>query len=86
MILECGEAGMATMYLVQAFKQVDRKLVADPVQTAKTAEKAMAMAERLAPTRAGVIAFSQEVDVETDAYDEPRILLKLGDLPPGLME
>ena len=43
-------------------------------------------AERLAPTRAGVIAFSQEVDVETDAYDEPRILLKLGDLPPGLME
>jgi len=77
---------MATMYLVQAFKQVGRKLVADPVQTTKTAEKATATAERLAPTRAGVIAFSQEVDVETDAYDEPRILLKLGDLPPGLME
>ena len=77
---------MATMYLVQAFKQVGRKLVADPVQTTKTAEKAMATAERLAPTRAGVIAFSQEVDVEADSYGEPRILLKLGDLSPGLME
>ncbi|MFC0010551.1 hypothetical protein [Devosia nitrariae] len=26
------------------------------------------------------------VDIETDAYDEPRVLLKLGRLPPGLME
>jgi len=30
--------------------------------------------------------FFQEVDIETDAYDEPRVLLKLGSLPPGLME
>jgi hypothetical protein len=77
---------MATMYLVQAFKQIGKNLVADPVQTSKTAEKAIATAERLAPMRAGVIAFSQEVDLETDAYDEPRVLLKLGTLPPGLME
>jgi len=77
---------MATMYLVQAFKQIGNKLVADPVQTSKTAEKAVATAERLAPMRAGVIAFSQEVDLETDAYDEPRVLLKLGSVPPGLME
>jgi ribosomal protein S7 len=77
---------MATMYLVQAFKQIGKKLVADPVQISKTAEKAVAAAERLAPMRAGVIAFSQEVDIETDAYDEPRVLLKLGTLPPGLME
>ncbi|MFC3704287.1 hypothetical protein ACFOOL_05910 [Devosia honganensis] len=74
------------MYLVQTFKQVGRKLVAHPIQAAKTAESAMATAERLAPTRAGVIAFSQEVDVETDTYDEPRVLLRLGNLPPGLME
>ncbi len=77
---------MATMYLVQAFKLSGKKLVADPVQQAKTSEKAMATAERLAPSRAGVIAFSQEVDIETDTYDEPRVLLRIGSLPPGLME
>ncbi|UJW84888.1 hypothetical protein [Devosia sp. SL43] len=77
---------MATMYLVQAFKQSGSKLVADPVQQSKSADKAMATAERLAPSRAGVIAFSQEVDLETDTYDEPRVLLRLGKLPPGLME
>lgn len=77
---------MATMYLVQAFKLSGKKLIADPVQQSKSAEKAMATAERLAPSRAGVIAFSQEVDIETDAYDEPRVLLRIGTLPPGLME
>ena len=77
---------MATMYLVQAFKLSGKKLVADPVQQSKTADKAIATAERLAPSRAGVIAFSQEVDIETDTYDEPRVLLRIGSLPPGLME
>ena len=77
---------MPTMYLVQAFKLSGKKLVADPVPQSKTAETAIATAERLAPSRAGVIAFSQEVDVETDTYDEPRVLLRIGSLPPGLME
>lgn len=77
---------MATMYLVQAFKLNGKKLTADPVQQVKTQEKAIATAERLAPTRAGVIAFSQEVDVETDTYDEPQVFLRLGNLPPGLLE
>lgn len=77
---------MATMYLVQAFKLNGKKLTADPVQQVKTQEKAIATAERLAPTRAGVIAFSQEVDVETDTYYEPQVFLRLGTLPPGLLE
>ncbi|MBE0581647.1 hypothetical protein [Devosia sp.] len=77
---------MATMYLVQAFKLSGKKLIADPVQQSKSADKAMATAERLAPSRAGVIAFSQEVDIETDTYDELRVLLRIGSLPPGLME
>ena len=77
---------MATMYLVQAFKQNGKKLTADPVQQAKSEEKAIATAERLAPMRAGVLVFSQEVDIETDAYDEPRVILRIGSLPPGLME
>ena len=77
---------MATMYLVQAFKLSGKKLVADPVQQVKTEDKAIMTAERIAPSRAGVIAFSQEVDIETDTYDEPRVILRIGSLPPGLME
>ena len=77
---------MATMDVGQAFKQVGKKLIAEPVQQVKTEEKAISTAERLAPSRAGVIASSQEVDVETDTYDEPRVLLRVGTLPPGLLE
>lgn len=77
---------MSTAYLVQAFTLKGAKLVADPVKPCKTEESARATAERLAPIRAGVVAFSQEVDIETDTYDEPKVLLKIGRLPPGLFE
>ncbi|UXN72310.1 hypothetical protein N8D56_13075 [Devosia sp. A8/3-2] len=52
----------------------------------KTEESAIATAERLGPIRAGVVAFSREVDIETDAYDTPIVLLEIGRLPPGLFE
>ena len=77
---------MPTAYLVQAFTQKGAKLIADVVKPCKTAESAIATAERLAPMRAGVVAFSQEVDIETDTYDTPRVLLEIGKLPPGLFE
>ncbi|MEO5805773.1 hypothetical protein [Devosia sp.] len=77
---------MTTAYLVQAFTQKGAKLVADVVKPCKTEQSAIATAERLAPIRAGVVAFSQEVDIETDTYDEPRVILRIGKLPPGLFE
>ena len=77
---------MPTAYLVQAFTQKGAKLIADAVKPCKTAESAIATAERLAPMRAGVVAFSQDVDIETDTYDTPRVLLEIGKLPPGLFE
>jgi hypothetical protein len=77
---------MATAYLVQAFTQKGAKLIADAVKPCKTEGSAIATAERLAPVRAGVVAFSQEVDVETDTYDEPKVLLRIGQLPQGLFE
>jgi hypothetical protein len=77
---------MATMYLVQAFTLKGNKLVADAVRQCKTESSAMATAERLVESRAGVVAFSQEVDIETDTYDEPHVLLRIGRLPPGLFE
>ena len=77
---------MAIAYLVQAFTQKGNKLVADVVKPCKTEASALSTAERLAPMRVGVVAFSQEVDIETDTYDEPKVLLKIGRLPPGLFE
>ena len=77
---------MAVVYLVQGFQLRGRKLVPDQPRTAKTAEDAINLAERMATSRTGVFAFSQAVDIETDTYDEPRVLARLGDLPPGLPE
>lgn len=77
---------MATAYLVQAFTQKGSKLVADVVKPCKTEQSAIATAERLGPIRVGVVAFSQEVDTETDTYDEPRVILTIGRIPPGLFE
>lgn len=77
---------MATAYLVQGFKLKGSKLIADVVKPCKTEEAAIATAERLGPIRVGVVAFSQEVDIETDTYDRPIVLLEIGRLPPGLFE
>ena len=77
---------MATIYSVQAFTHKASRLVADAVKPCKTEASAIDTAERLGPSKAGVVAFSQEVDIETDTYDEPQVILKIGKLPPGLFE
>ena len=75
---------MATSYIVQCFQLRGRKLVPDQPKTTKTGEAAVELAERLGGIKAGAVAFSQEVDIETDTYDEPRVLYKTGTLPAGL--
>jgi hypothetical protein len=77
---------MATTFVVQCFQLKGRKLVADQPKTARTGEAAVALAERLGELKAGAIAFSQEIDIQTDSYDEPRVLYRTGTLPPGLFE
>jgi hypothetical protein len=77
---------MATMYFVQGFRAKGRKLQPDQPQAAKTAEAAIATAERIAPSRTGVWAYSADIDVEADTYDEPRVLFRSGTLPPGLAD
>ena len=77
---------MTTKYTVQSFRQKGRALVADQQQIARNLESAIATAERMSATRDGVVAFSQEVDLETDCYDEPVILFRKGTLPAELAE
>ncbi|HZY48429.1 MAG TPA: hypothetical protein VFE64_01500 [Devosia sp.] len=76
---------MATIFTVQCFQLKGRKLVPDPPKSARTADAAIELAERLAASKSGVIAFSQEADVETDTYDEPHVLCRMGTLPEGLL-
>lgn len=75
---------MALMYFVQGFRQKGRKLEPDQPTAAKSPEAAIAAAERLAPSRTGIWAYSANIDVETDTYDDPQVLFKAGTLPPGV--
>lgn len=72
-----------TNYLVQAFMAKGRGLRAETAVACRSAEAAQRMAEKLAPTKAGVIAFSTAGDAELGEYDdEPTIFFKTGLLPP----
>ena len=77
---------MSTSFIVQCFQLRGRQLVADQPKSARSGEAAVELAERLGGIKAGAVAFSQEVDIETDTYDEPRVLYRVGTLPPGLFE
>ncbi|HEY4941765.1 MAG TPA: hypothetical protein VII56_10080 [Rhizomicrobium sp.] len=53
----------------------------------KSADAARRLAERMAPTRLGVVALSSSGDAELgDFDDEPAVLFKCGRLPPPFDE
>jgi len=72
-----------TIYLVQAYTQGKRaRLNADAPIACKSSEAARRTAERLATTKAGVVAFSTTGDAELGDYDdEPVVFFKSGRLP-----
>ena len=78
---------MATYYVVQAFQTGKRGvLIADQPREAKGVDHALALAERLAESRAGVIAFSRAGDPDTGDYDDAEILARHGVVPEALLE
>jgi hypothetical protein len=77
---------MTILYFVQGFRLKGRRLEPDLPQPSKSPEAAIAAAERMGPTRAGVWAYAANVDQETDIYDEPQVLFRTGTLPAGLGE
>ena len=74
---------METIYLVQAFKiGKGVRLVADTPIRCKSSHTARRTAEKLATTKAGVVAFAVSGDAELGEYDEePTIIFKTGQLP-----
>jgi len=77
-----------TIYLVQAYTEGKRaRLNADTPIRCKSPEAARKTAERLATTKAGVVAFSTSGDAELGEYDdEPMVFLKIGRLPAQFQE
>ena len=71
-----------TIYLVQAFKAgKGTRLTADTPIRCKSPDGARQIAERLALTKAGVVAFATSGDPELGDYDEePTIIFKAGRL------
>jgi hypothetical protein len=71
-----------TIYLVQAFVTKGKGLHAEMPVACQSAEAAHRMAEKLGPTKAGVVAFSTSGDAELGEYDEePTVFYKSGLLP-----
>jgi hypothetical protein len=72
-----------TVHIVQSYVAGRGKaLKAEQQVGCKTAEEARRKAERLAPLRLAVVAFSASADTEIGDYDEnPTILFKSGPLP-----
>ncbi|HSI42158.1 MAG TPA: hypothetical protein VLA00_16565 [Xanthobacteraceae bacterium] len=77
-----------TIYVIQAFKAGPRGgLRAEPPSSARNSAMAIRTAERLAGTKAGVVAFATTGDAETGDFDnEPEILFKSGRLPAQFSE
>jgi hypothetical protein len=76
---------MAMMYFVQSFSLKGKKLEPSPPEKVRSPEAATAKAERKAQSYAGVWAYGQEIDAETDTYGDPVPLFHHGTLPPGLL-
>lgn len=80
----CAPMPRETVHILQTYVAGRGKsLKAEPQVGCKTAAEARRKAERLAPLRLGVVAFSASADVEMGDYDDnPLILFKSGQLPP----
>jgi hypothetical protein len=78
------ELARETAFIVQAYDLKGGKtLKADKPVACKSADAARRMAERLAPAKAGVVAFSASGDAELGEFDdEPVVLFKAGRLLP----
>lgn len=71
-----------TIYVVQAFTRKGARLQAESPKACLSPENARLTAERLVPSKAGVVAFATTGDAELGEYeDEPVIIFKAGQLP-----
>ena len=79
---------MTVRFIILPFVVAKRggKLLANPRQEAKTAEKAIAAAERMAGQVAGVAVLEETFDAAQNIYEEPRLLRAIGQMPAEMIE
>ncbi|WP_019995490.1 hypothetical protein [Aureimonas ureilytica] len=76
-----------TLFIVQQFETMGKRLVAGRQMDFKTAEEAVGRAERDATRVTGVVAVQQVVDTDTgEVLEEPIILARHGQLPAEFSE
>ncbi|MFG1277212.1 hypothetical protein V5F34_08775 [Xanthobacter autotrophicus] len=76
-----------TFYVVQPFELGKRgALKAGAAVEARTAADAERIARRMAIVNAGAIAFSRDVDPESDDADPPVLIASFGQVPDSTLE
>ena len=76
-----------TLYIVQQFEKTGRRLVAGRQMAFKTADEAVARAERDASRTTGVVDVMQTVETDTgEVLEEPVVLARHGELPQEFRE
>jgi hypothetical protein len=70
-----------THYVVQCYRKMGKRLVADEPRVVKDERECLRVAEATASRRAAVIAFSRTGDADTGDFDDPVILATHGDVP-----
>jgi len=72
-----------TYYVVQGFKEQDGAIVAAEPKAAPGEASARALAELLAITHVGVIAWSKTGDPDLGEWGPPEVLVRMGIIPEG---
>ena len=78
--------GQVTHFVVQAYRKVGKKLVAEEPRVVKNAQECLRVAEGLSGRRSAVIAFSRTGDMDTGDFDDPVILARYGEAEDGRLE
>ncbi|MBS9476203.1 hypothetical protein [Ancylobacter radicis] len=76
-----------TFFVVQPFEAGKRgALKPGQAMEVRTAEDADRVARRMSLIKKGAIAFSREVDPESDDADAPVLIASYGEVPDGVLE
>lgn len=70
-----------THYVVQSYRKMGKRIVADEPKVAADERQCLRMAEAAAGRRHAVIAFSRTGDADTGDFDDPVILATHGEVP-----
>lgn len=76
-----------TLFIVQLFEQSGKRLIGGRALDFRTADEAMARAERASQTAVGVVAIQHTVDTDTgEVLEDPIVLSRFGEVPAEFHE